>query len=123
VKPFWSIRNIFIDLFRNHDAKLRKLIDGFERTCINTIIYFELVRGEPNKKRYAAMEAYLGKYDLLHLDNSVCERAMDRMRDFRLSDGLDFPDALIASTCIEHDLYLYSKNRRHFRFIPDLKVI
>jgi predicted nucleic acid-binding protein len=115
--------NIFIEIFRNRDFDLQDLVDGFDRTVVNTIIYFELVRGEPNKKRYAEREDYLRKYELIHLDVQTCELSIELMRKFKLSNGLDFPDALIASTCIVHNLYFFTKNRKHFEFIPTLKVI
>ncbi len=115
--------NIFVEIFRNKDAILQKLIDSFDETCINTIIYLELVRGELNKKRYAEMEDYLSKYKLLHLTPTICQMSLELMRQFRLTNGLDFPDALIAATCLEHNLFLYTKNQKHFKFIPNLKII
>ncbi len=115
--------NIFIEIFRNQDKILQALIDGFDETCVNTIIYLELVRGEPNKKRYAEMEKYLSRYKLLHLTPAICQTSLELMRQFKLSDGLDFPDALIAATCLEHDSFLFTKNQKHFRFIPNLKII
>ena len=114
--------NIFIEIYRNQDARLQQVIDGFDKTLINTIIYFELVSGEPNKNRYAQREKYLQSYELVHLDPETCMLAVKLMRKFKLSHGLGFPDALIASTCIVHDLYLFTKNRKHFEFIPELIV-
>lgn len=114
--------NIFIEIYRNQDAALQDVVDGFEKSLINTIVYFELVRGEPNKKRYAAREEYLRKYEIIHIDAETCQLAMKLMREFKLSNGLDFPDALIASTCLVHDLSLFTKNRKHFDFIPELVV-
>lgn len=115
--------NIFIEIFRNKDKTLQALIDNFDEACINTIIYLEPVRGEPDKKRYAAMESYLSQYRLLHLTPAICQTSIDLMRQFKLSNGLDFPDALIAATCLENDLFLFTKNQKHFRFIPNLKII
>lgn len=115
--------NIFVEIFRNNDAELQDIIDGFTETCINTIIFFELVRGEPGKRRYAAMERYLRKYRLLHPSPAICETSVILMRKFRFSNGLDFPDSLIAATCLEHDLYLFTKNKRDFDFIRKLKII
>ena len=114
--------NIFIEIVRNGDEKLQNVIDGFDHTFINTIIYFELIRGEPDKKQYAKRERYLQNYELIHLDTETCDLAIKLMRKFKLSNGLDFPDALIASTCIANDLYLFTKNRKHFEFIPELVV-
>ena len=79
-----------------------------------------MVRGEPSKGRYAATEAYLQQYELIHIDPTACELAISLMRKFKLSKGLDFPDALIAATCIKHNLFLFTRNKKHFDFIPEL---
>ena len=100
----------------------RNLLTALTALCINTIVYFELVRGEPSKERYFAREASLKKYELIHIDPVTCNLAIDLMRQFKLSNGLDFPDALIAATCLTHNLYLYTRNVKHFDFIPDLTV-
>ncbi len=113
--------NIFIEIFRRRNEELQKVVDSFDRTCINTIVYFELVRGEPTKQRYLAAEAYLQKYELIQIDPATCELAISLMRKFKLSNGLDFPDA--AATCIHHNLFLYSRNKKHFNFISDLTVV
>ena len=114
--------NVFIEIFRRRNQELQEFIDSFDRTCINTIVYFEMVRGEPSRERYAAREIFLQKYELIHIDPIICDLAISLMRRFKLSNGLDFPDALIASTCITHNLFLYTRNIKHFDFIPDLTV-
>lgn len=112
--------NVFIEISRRRNEELQKVVDSFDRTCINTIVYFELVRGEPSKGRYAAREAYLQNYELIHIDQAMCELAISLMRKFKLSNGLDFPDALIAATCIKHNLFLFTRNKKHFNFIPEI---
>jgi predicted nucleic acid-binding protein len=41
----------------------------------------------------------------------------------RTAYGLLIPDALIAATALEHGQTLHTKNARHFRMIPNLKII
>lgn len=43
------------------------------------------------------------------------------MLEYTLSHNLDLPDALIASTAIIYDLELYTLNKKHFRYIDNLK--
>ncbi len=47
--------NIFIEIFRNRDNVLQSIID-FRPNLYQHHSIFELVRGEPNKERYLAME-------------------------------------------------------------------
>ena len=45
------------------------------------------------------------------------------MESFCLSHGMQIPDALIASTALQHGLPIYTENVRHFQMIPQLVVI
>jgi len=48
---------------------------------------------------------------------------VDLVRQYRLSHGLLLADAMIAATALTHNETLYTKNRRHFRMIPGLRII
>jgi predicted nucleic acid-binding protein len=51
------------------------------------------------------------------------ETAVNLLAAYKLSDGLDLLDALIAATAIRHDLPLATFNVKHFRAIPDLTIV
>ena len=114
--------NILIEMLRYQDSDLEEIVVGFGETNINTIIYCEVVRGEPNKTEYRKAEKFLKQFNLIHLDPAICSLAIELMRDYKLSSGLDFADALIAATCLVHKFKLFTKNRKHFDFIPNLTV-
>ena len=69
------------------------------------------------------MEERLAAYKLVHLDQNICEIAMNLVGRFKFSKAMNYPDALIAATCVEKDFMLYTLNRRHFDFITELRVI
>ena len=114
--------NVFIRIHRG-DIVLLESVERFQHAAINTVVYFELVCGEPSKQRFESMEKRLASYELVHLDPTICAIAIDLVRRFKFSKGMDYPDAFIAATCIEKGFVLYTLNRRHFDFIPELKVI
>lgn len=114
--------NVFIRIHRG-DTDLRETLEGLPHAVINTVVYFELLCGEPSKRRFEGMQKRLDSCELVHLNETICEKAIDLVRKFEYSKGMDYPDALIAATCIEKGFVLYTLNRRHFNFIPDLKVI
>jgi hypothetical protein len=53
----------------------------------------------------------------------ISDKAVDLLRRYRLSHGLDIPDALIAATAIEHNQPFASKNQRDYRFIAGLNLL
>jgi predicted nucleic acid-binding protein len=115
--------NIIVESFRRNDSLLVAVLEDGGPLYINTIVYFELLRGEPNKQRFSAMEEYLARFQLVHLTNAICARSIDTFRLYRFSNGLDFPDALIAATCIELDCYLFTGNQKDFKYINGLKLL
>jgi hypothetical protein len=45
------------------------------------------------------------------------------LHQYRLSHGLQIPDAVIAATALTEGVPLVSKNQRDYRFIPDLQLL
>lgn len=94
--------NIFIAIFKGN-AKLKTLVEGFE-SAINTIVYLELIQGAKSKPDVNKIEKYLNRFELLHFDKSVSQRAIELVRNYSKSHGLMLPDAIIAATCLENNL-------------------
>jgi predicted nucleic acid-binding protein len=68
------------------------------------------------------LQRFFQRCTLLPVTATVSQIAFQLMESFYLSHGLILPDALIAATALEHNLTLYTRNTRHFRMIPRLKV-
>lgn len=113
--------NIFIAIFKG-DAKLKSLVENSD-SVINTIIYLELIQGAKNKTEVSEIEKYLNRFELLHFDKAVSQKAIELVRAFSKSHGLMLPDAIIAATCLENDLTLITYNIKDFRFISGLKTL
>lgn len=56
------------------------------------------------------------------ISERICQHAIDLLRVYYLSHGLQFLDALIAATAKEENLTLVTGNTKHFLFIPGLTV-
>jgi predicted nucleic acid-binding protein len=60
-------------------------------------------------------ERFLGSLKVLDLNREIANRAGQMIRDFRGKGiTLDLPDAVIASTCLSHDLILVTYNAKHY---------
>jgi predicted nucleic acid-binding protein len=65
----------------------------------------------------------LNRFELLHFDKAISQKAIELVRTYSKSHGLMLPDAVIAATCLENDLTLVTYNDRDFRFIKGLKTL
>lgn len=113
--------NIFIAIFKG-DARLKTFIETSDST-INTIVYLELIQGAKNKTDVGKIEKYLNRFELIHFDKAISQKAIELVRDYSKSHGLMLPDAVIAATCLENELTLITYNARDFRFIKNLKIL
>jgi len=48
--------------------------------------------------------------------------AVNLVKTYCLSHKLEFADALIAATAIQHNAELFTLNRKDFAYIPSLKL-
>jgi predicted nucleic acid-binding protein len=83
----------------------------------------ELIVGCRNHTELQRLGRFLRRFTTLDLTESIGQSAVALLRQYRLSHGLLIIDALIAATALAHGETLYTKNVRHFRMIPDLRVI
>ena len=89
---------------------------------ISIVSAMELIAGCRNKTEMRELQRFSQKCTFLPVTAPVSQVAFQLMESFYLSHGLIMADALIAATAIEHDLTLYTRNTRHFRMIPRLKI-
>lgn len=82
----------------------------------------ELVVGCRDKIELTQTQKFLQDCTIIPVTTAASQIAYQLIESFYLSHGLVMADALIAATAIEHDLTLYTRNTRHFRMIPQLKI-
>lgn len=82
----------------------------------------ELIEGVKNQKDLRAVHQTIDDLDSIPIDESVSKRAVTLIDEHFLVHHLDFLDALIAATAIEHRLTLVTANTKHFSFIRGLKI-
>jgi predicted nucleic acid-binding protein len=116
--------DILIDALRGEETAERFLFQqqmqgGIQ---ISVISAMELIRGSRNSAVLRIIQKFLKKLHILMLDQSISNKAHELIVQFSLSHRLDIADALIAATALVHDLWLFSKNIRHFLMIPGLLV-
>ncbi len=111
---------ILVDIWRNGASQWPEL--GPTSNHINTVSYIEFLQGANRRDKKKTIE-FLDQYDHIRLDRATCDTAIDLIEKHSETDGLRLADALIAATCLVHDLDLLTLNRRHFQKIVNLKLI
>ena len=98
--------------------------DGISTSPVVCDEVFEGLQSSPAAEtRSAQFEAFIQSLDLLDLDLEIA-RVYGRLRSELRSQGQLIPDndLWIAATSLAHDLTLVTRDR-HFRRIPDLKLL
>ena len=115
--------DILIDATKRHEDAttflVKQQVVGIQISIISAI---ELVVGCRNKVEMTQTQKFLQDCTVLPVTANASQIAYRLVESFYLSHGLIMADALIAATALEHDLTLYTRNTRHFRMIPGLKI-
>ena len=91
--------------------------------AVSVVTQMELFVGCRNKAELQQIERFLKRFILLKLTEQVTDKAIDLLRQYRLSHGLLIADALIAATAIASGAAFVSKNQRDYQFIAGLNLL
>jgi predicted nucleic acid-binding protein len=115
--------NIFIHAFNGDAPTIEHLKQiGLTNILLSSVTVMELYQGMGNKNELAVMRKKLAFYDVVQIDRCISEKAIDLIVEFKLSHGLQIPDALIAATVVSYDLPLFTYNIKDFSFIPGINL-
>ncbi len=115
--------NIFISLFRGIETTITELKSiGDENVLIPSISVMELYRGMRNKAELTQMRKKLESYNIIHYNEDVSKLAIKLVLDYRLSQDLSIPDAIIGAMSVIYEIPLLTYNVKDFRFIPRLSL-
>ncbi len=90
---------------------------------ISLVTAAELIQGSQNKPDLRIVEKTLSLLSQISIDTRISNTAISLMKEYNLSHGLLFLDALIAATALTKKLTLITANTKHFQFIKQLKLI
>jgi hypothetical protein len=117
--------DILIDVTRRIERSIRLLQGCAEQShpAISVVTQLELLIGCRNKAELQKIERFIARFEVVLIDPSVSLRAVDLIRQYRLSHGLLLADGLIAATALEANLPILTKNQRDFQFIEGLQLL
>jgi predicted nucleic acid-binding protein len=116
--------NIFIHAFNGRQDTINKLQEiGLEQVALSVITVMELYQGMNNKVELAQLKRKIRYYDVVEIDGAISRLATTLIENYKLSHGLQIPDAIIGATAVIHQVPFYTYNIRDFDFIPDIILI
>lgn len=80
----------------------------------------ELLQGMGNKIELAQMKKKLKYFDVFQFDEPISLKSIELIEQFRLSDNLQIPDAIIGATAIINQVPFFTYNLKDFRFMPNI---
>lgn len=91
---------------------------------ISVVTYIELAQGCRNKQELERIKNGLAlcQTEIVPINASISDRAMQLIDTYALSHGVQLGDALIAATAMERNLKVFTANNKHFGSIGGLQV-
>lgn len=117
--------DILIDAARNVNEAVNCLqqVDQQFSAVVSSVTQMELIIGCRDKNELRSLDRFLERFQIISVSEQISDTAIDLLKQYRLSHGLQIADALIAATAIVTDIQLISKNQRDYRFIEALRLL
>jgi len=116
--------DVMIDLLRQYPPAVAWLNSlGSEEIVLPGFVAMELIQGCRDKAEQGELERELRFYGVAWPSPAVCNEALSVFSNYHLSHGLGILDALIGQMAVAMSVALYTFNKKHYSFIPNLKII
>jgi tRNA(fMet)-specific endonuclease VapC len=112
----------FLD--RNNEVVTKKLRSfGINNVLMSEVTAPELVFGARDRKHLATLVAFLNRYVILSINETISSLHIKLVRDYSLSHKLKIQDALISATALHWEIDFYTLNKKDFKFRKELRLI
>ena len=116
--------DILIFIQRQNPAA-EEWVERAQKRFVSVQTYMELIQGALSRKHVEYAKEFLRGLDfkILPLTENIGHRASIYIEEYAVSANLRTGDAIIAATAMENNLPLITANVKHFKSIPDLKLV
>ncbi|MGE0083699.1 MAG: type II toxin-antitoxin system VapC family toxin [Desulfococcaceae bacterium] len=117
--------DVMIDLLRAYPPAEEwfEVLDDYEILALPGFVMMELIQGCKNKAEQDRLKRDLGDYEVIWLSSEDCNIALDFFIKYHLSHNAGLTDVLVGQTAVAFGVPLYTFNRKHYQFIPDLEIV
>ena len=116
---------VFIDFIRGYKPAVEVFEQLFHGQSTSVLTKLELIVGIKSKKDIKSIETLLRalRITVLPITEEVSNTAETILVKFYHSHRIGMLDSFIAATALVYDEELITSNKKHFDFIPDLKLL
>jgi len=117
--------DILIDFTNGHATAVDWLDNSSKKEVlrISMVVAIELLVGSLNKKHMKEILELFERFELIHTNEQISQKAYGLIQEYFLSHGLLVADAMIAATALVLNDELATKNKRDFRYIEGLRLV
>jgi predicted nucleic acid-binding protein len=108
--------DILIKAFRGDKTKQKNLKYLKDKYCISIITACELLNGAKNINQREEFNKALRFYTIAPIDEKISEFALSLFKKYSFADTMKISDSFIAATALNNDLFVYTDNKKRFRF-------
>lgn len=114
--------DVLIDVAKGNQAAINYLDSLPDGWSVSVITAMELVVGARDKREMKTIDQFLAGVSVVQLSPDAGADAYELLKTFAKSHGLRVFDAIIAAVAMREDKTLVSRNEKHFRMIPELRL-
>ncbi|MDP4681156.1 MAG: type II toxin-antitoxin system VapC family toxin [Cyclobacteriaceae bacterium] len=115
--------NVFIHLFSGTQEVSNNLTEiGVDNIVIPSVSVMELLQGMESKREVADMRKKLSFYYTLDYNEPVSKLAIQNIEEYKLSQNLLIPDAIIGAMAGHFNMKLYTYNIKDFHYMPGIQL-
>jgi tRNA(fMet)-specific endonuclease VapC len=115
--------DILIDVLRGYQPAITWFSTLTEIPSIPGFVVMELMQNAKNKQQVNQVFKLIAPLPIIWLTEMDCAKALSDFSQYHLSDGVGLLDTLIAHCVISKNATLCTFNVKHYRVIPNLKII
>ncbi len=107
--------SVVVDIYRGYEPAVAWMNSNTQlRIAVTPLTWMEVVAGAKTKANQRKVIRLLDMFLMEELEKTDIDWAMQQLKTYRLSHGVDIPDCLIAAPSYRLQLPLYTRNLKHF---------
>jgi len=116
--------DILIEIIRKNISVIQKCDKlGTKNLAISSISFSEFLAGSRDKEDMQRNIKFLRKFKLVPVNKNIDRLFTDLYKKYAVSHRPGIPDMLIAATALYYNHTVFTHNKRHFRFIPGIRLV
>ncbi len=116
--------DILIEIIRKNITVIQKCDRmGTEKLAISSISFNEFLAGSRDKQDLQRNIKFLKRFKLISINRNIDRLFTELYKTYAISHRPGIPDMLIAATSLHYSYAVYTNNKKHFRFIPGIRLV